>query len=75
MCAVPDLQKARHPMLGSVTQRLHAKSTALLLSIEGGLPRIMTGWFVAAMLACALRIAISPIKGRSEEHTSELSHQ
>ena len=61
MCAVPDLQKARHPMLGSVTQRLHFKSTALLLSIEGGLPRIMTGWFVAAMLACALRIAISPI--------------
>ena len=48
-------------MLGPVTQRLHAKSTALLLSIEGGLPRIMTGWFVAAMLACALRIAISPI--------------
>ena len=47
-------------MFGPVAQRLHVKSTALLRSIEGGLPRIMLGWFVAAMLASALRIAISP---------------
>lgn len=50
-------------MLGPVTQRLHAKSTVLLRSIEGGLPRIMTGWLVMAMLASALRIWISPGQG------------
>jgi hypothetical protein len=44
-------------------QRLHAKSAALLLSLEGGLPRIMTWWFVAAMLGSAVRIAASPIHG------------
>ena len=44
-------------MLMVARRKLHAKSTALLLSIEGGLPRIMTGWFVAAILASALRIA------------------
>lgn len=48
-------------MLDAMSQRLHAKSTALLLSIEGSLPRLMTGWFVMAMLACALRIAVSPL--------------
>ena len=35
----------------------------MLLSLEGGLPRIMTWWFVAAMLASALRIAASPLHG------------
>ncbi len=50
-------------------RKLHAKSTALLLSIEGGLPRIMTGWFVVAMLASALRIAVSPIGGAPDAGT------
>jgi hypothetical protein len=45
----------------TVQQRLQAKSSALLLSIEGGLPRIMTIWFVAAMLACTIRVVASPI--------------
>ena len=45
----------------AVGHRLHAKSAALLHSLEGGLPRIMTWWFVAAMLASALRIAVSPL--------------
>lgn len=47
-------------MLDAMSQRLHAKSTALLISIESSLPRLMTGWFVVAMLASALRVAISP---------------
>ncbi len=47
----------------AVGRRLHAKSAALLLSLEGGLPRIMTWWFVAAMIASALRIAASPLHG------------
>jgi len=45
----------------TVQHKLRAKSTALLLSIEARLPRIMTIWFGAAILACALRIAVSPI--------------
>ena len=45
----------------NVQQKLRAKSTGLLLSIEARLPRIMTIWFGAAILACALRIAVSPI--------------
>ena len=48
-------------MLEAVSHRLHAKSAALLFSIETGLPRIMTGWFIAAMAASALRIAFSPL--------------
>ena len=47
----------------AVGQRLHAKSAALLLSLEGGLPRIMTWWFVAAILGSAVRIAASPLHG------------
>ena len=42
---------------------MHAKSASLLHSLEGGLPRIMTWWFVAAMLGSALRIAVSPLHG------------
>ena len=53
-------------MLGGLNHRLHAKSAALLLSIETGLPRIMTLWFVAAMLASALRIVVSPLHGAPE---------
>ena len=48
-------------MLEAVRHRLHAKSAALLLSIENGLPRIMTGWFIGAIAASALRIAFSPL--------------
>ena len=47
----------------AVGQRMHAKSASLLHSLEGGLPRIMTWWFVAAMLGSALRIALSPLHG------------
>lgn len=45
----------------SVRQKMSAKSAALLLTIENRLPRIMTIWFVLAMLASALRIVASPI--------------
>lgn len=45
----------------TVQQKLRAKSAALLLTIEGGLTRIMTAWFAIALLACAVRIAVSPI--------------
>src|SRR5687768_6493044 len=47
--------------LMTAQQRLCAKSQALLTSIEGGLPRIMTVWFIVAIFASAIRIAVSPI--------------
>lgn len=53
-------------MLDLMSQRLHAKSAALLVSIESSLPRLMTGWFVAAMLASGLRIAVSPLHAAPE---------
>lgn len=49
-------------MIDAMSHRLHAKSAALLLSIEASLPRLMTGWFVVAILASALRIAMSPLQ-------------
>ena len=45
----------------AVGHRMHAKSASVLVRLEGGLPRIMTWWFVAAMLGSALRIAVSPL--------------
>ena len=44
-------------------QQWHARSIAMLRSIEGGLPRIMVGWLALGCIACALRIAISPWRG------------
>ena len=53
----------------TVQHKLRAKSAALLLSIESGLPRIMTIWFALAMSGCAIRIAASPIKGAPDVST------
>ena len=53
----------------TVQQKLRAKSGALLTSIEGSLPRIMTLWFMLAIPACAVRIAVSPIKAAVELDT------
>jgi hypothetical protein len=35
----------------------------MLLSLEGGISRIMVGWLLFALSACALRVAISPWRG------------
>lgn len=48
-------------MFETVTRKMHAKSAALLLSLETGLDRIMQLWLLLAGLAAVLRIAISPI--------------
>ena len=50
-------------MIANFSQRLHARSAAMLTTIEGGLSRIMIGWLVVAALACALRVATSPLHG------------
>lgn len=49
--------------LSGISQRLSAKSTAMLSSIESGLDRIMLGWLLLAATASAARIALSPIHG------------
>ncbi|HEY0630341.1 MAG TPA: DUF2569 family protein [Sphingomicrobium sp.] len=49
--------------------KLTAKSVALLHSIEHRLTRIMTFWFVIALLASAARIVASPIQGAPDLST------
>ena len=50
-------------MIAQYQYKLRARATSLLLSIEGGLDRIMIGWLLVAGLACAARIAASPLQG------------
>jgi hypothetical protein len=50
-------------MISAVRERFHAKSAAVLLSLESHLNRIMIGWLIAAGLACLARILISPTLG------------
>lgn len=52
--------RARATLLG-IRLRMTAKSSSLLLAIENRLPRIMTFWFVLAILASTVRIVASPI--------------
>jgi hypothetical protein len=47
--------------LKSVNQKLHARSAALLLSLENRLDRILQGWLLVAGLASAARIATAPV--------------
>jgi len=53
----------------SVQHKLRAKSASLLWTIEHRLTRIMTFWFVLAMLASAVRILVSPIHGAPDIST------
>ena len=48
-------------MFETMTRKMHARSVALLVSIESGLDRIMLYWLLVAGLAAAARIGISPI--------------
>lgn len=50
-------------MISAVSQRLRARSAALLLSLENRLDRIMQGWLLVAGVASAVRIATSPVHG------------
>ena len=48
-------------MLQTMSRKMHAKSAALLVSIESSLGRIMQYWLILAGFAAAVRIAFSPI--------------
>ena len=50
-------------MINGLKQRLHAKSAALLMTMEARLDRIMLGWLAVAGLASAVRVAVSPAAG------------
>ena len=52
------IQQAVRP----IQHKMRAKSASLLMSIEGGLPRIMTIWFALAITGCAIRIVASPLQ-------------
>jgi len=47
--------------LKTVNDKLHARSAALLLSLENRLERILQAWLLLGGLACAARIAFSPM--------------
>jgi hypothetical protein len=48
-------------MIDTLKQRLHAKSAAILLTLEARLDRIILAWLGLAAAASAIRIAASPI--------------
>ena len=56
-------------MLETMTRKLHARSAALLVSLEASLDRIMLLWLLLAGLAAGLRIALSPIPAGIEPAT------
>lgn len=47
-------------MLSAIGNHLHARSAALLLSLENRLDRVLQGWLLVAGLASAARIATAP---------------
>ena len=46
----------------SINSRLHARASAVLVQLQTRLDRIVLGWLLIAGLACAARIAFSPVK-------------
>lgn len=48
-------------MFDTMTRKLHAKSAALLMSIESSLDRIMLCWLLVAGLTAAARIGAAPV--------------
>jgi len=56
-------------MLETMTRKMHAKSAAMLVSLESSLDRIMQLWLLLAGLAAAVRIALSPIPSGLEPGT------
>jgi hypothetical protein len=48
--------------ISAISRRLQAKSSAVLLQLETRLHQIMLAWLLVAVMACAARIALSPLK-------------
>ena len=56
-------------MFSQYQTRLRARAASALLSLENRLDRIMQAWLLIAGLACAARIAWSPVRGEVEVGT------
>ena len=61
-------------MIAGFRQKLHGKSEATLLSVVGGLPKIMTWWLVLALLACFARVRTSPLGEQAPDITTILPY-
>jgi len=48
--------------VSAIRERLSAKSSAVLLQLQNRLDRILLGWLLVAALACAARIALTPLR-------------
>lgn len=52
-------------MISGFRQKIYGKSEATLLSVESGLPKIMTWWLALALLSCFARLRTNPIQGEA----------
>ena len=48
--------------VSAIKERLNAKASTVLLQLQNGLDRILLIWLFVAALACAVRIALTPLK-------------
>ncbi|MEO7815170.1 MAG: DUF2569 domain-containing protein [Sphingomicrobium sp.] len=64
----------RTTAMANVRKQWRHRSTAMLLSLEGGISRLMVGWLLVALCACALRIAYSPWRGAGPSLTTILPY-
>jgi len=48
--------------VSAITERLSAKSNAVLLQLQTRLDRILVGWLLFAAMACAARVALTPLR-------------
>jgi hypothetical protein len=56
-------QRTSRFMIAGLRQKLHGRSETMLLSVESGLPKIMTWWLALALLGCFVRLRTSPLQG------------
>lgn len=54
-------QNNHHKLIHGVRRSLHARSVAVLGTLESGLDRMMRWWMVVALLACSARAAAAPL--------------
>ncbi|MEO7786857.1 MAG: DUF2569 domain-containing protein, partial [Sphingomicrobium sp.] len=61
-------------MIAGISRALHGRSQAMLVSVESGLPTIMTWWLVLALAGSAVRVATSPLPGPALELSTLLPY-
>jgi hypothetical protein len=54
-------QNIRSKVIHGVRRNLHARSVAVLDTLEGGLDRILRLWMILSVLACSARAAAAPL--------------